>query len=209
MTLSFDASADRPTRLGIFISGGGTTMLNLAEQIKAGKLDAEIGVVISSRADAAGVARAQQTGLATHVVSRKDYASVEAFSDAVWQVVDRYEIDLVCMAGFLSLLRIPERYLGRVMNIHPSLLPKFGGKGMFGRHVHEAVIAAGESESGCTVHFANNAYDQGPIILQRRCPVLPDDTAETLAERVFEQECLAYPEAIRMIQSGEVRYDIG
>ncbi|MEX0741157.1 MAG: phosphoribosylglycinamide formyltransferase [Phycisphaeraceae bacterium] len=194
--------------MGIFISGGGTTMLNLAEQIKAGKLDAEIGLVISSRADAAGVARAQQAGLATHVVNRKDYASVEAFSDAVWQVVDRYEIDLICMAGFLSLLRIPERYLGRVMNIHPSLLPKFGGKGMFGRHVHEAVIAAGETESGCTVHFANNAYDQGPIILQRPCPVLPDDTAETLAERVFEQECLAYPEAIRMIQNGEVRYDI-
>ena len=93
---------------------------------------------------------------------------------------------------------IPEDFTGRVLNIHPSLLPKYGGKGMHGRHVHAAVIAAGDSESGCTVHVADNTYDTGPVILQRRCPVLADDTPETLGERVFEQECLAYPEAIRM-----------
>jgi phosphoribosylglycinamide formyltransferase 1 len=112
---------------------------------------------------------------------------------------------LALMAGFLSLWEIPQDWRGRVMNIHPALLPKFGGQGMHGEHVHAAVLAAGEKESGCTVHFADNTYDTGPIIVQRRVPVLPGDTPDTLAARVFEQECLAYPEAIRMYARGEAR----
>jgi phosphoribosylglycinamide formyltransferase-1 len=103
------------------------------------------------------------------------------------------------MAGFLSLWEIPPELHGLVLNIHPALLPKFGGKGMHGHHVHEAVLAAGETESGCTVHYADNTYDTGPIIVQRRVPVRPGDTADTLAARVFEQECIAYPEAIRIV----------
>jgi phosphoribosylglycinamide formyltransferase-1 len=103
------------------------------------------------------------------------------------------------MAGFLSLWTIPPDLAGRVLNIHPALLPKFGGKGMHGHHVHEAVLAAHETESGCTVHYADNTYDTGPIILQRKVPVLPADTPDSLAARVFEQECLAYPEAIRQV----------
>lgn len=103
------------------------------------------------------------------------------------------------MAGYLHFWKIPERYQGRVLNIHPSLLPQFGGKGFYGQLVHEAVLEAGVTESGCTVHFADNEYDHGPIILQRRVPVMPDDTPTDLAERVFRQECEAYPEAINQL----------
>src|SRR5262245_7485954 len=108
------------------------------------------------------------------------------------------------MGGFLKLWTIPERWRGRVMNIHPALLPSFGGKGMHGRHVHEAVLAAGCKVSGCTVHFVDATYDTGPIILQRTCPVLEDDTLESLAGRVFEEEKLAYPEAIRLFAEGRL-----
>jgi folate-dependent phosphoribosylglycinamide formyltransferase PurN len=103
------------------------------------------------------------------------------------------------MAGFLSLWRIPEAFLGRVINIHPALLPEFGGREMYGRRVHEAVLAAGKTVSGCTVHYCDNEYDHGPVILQRQVPVLPTDTADDLAARVFAEECIAYPEAIRRI----------
>ena len=110
------------------------------------------------------------------------------------------------LAGFLSLLKIPDDYLGRVMNIHPALLPKFGGQGMYGHHVHEAVLAAGEQESGCTVHFADNQYDHGPVILQRRCPVKSDDTPDSLADRVMAEEREAYPQAIQMYAEGRVKH---
>lgn len=185
-------------KLAVLVSGGGRTMVNIAEQIAAGKLDAEIALVVASRPDASGIGRAQALGLPTHLVARKQYPDVQAFSEAVWSLVRRAKADLVCLAGFLSMLHVPADYTGRVMNIHPSLLPKFGGKGMYGHHVHEAVIAAGEKESGCTVHLCDNEYDNGPVILQRTCLVLPGDTPDTLAARVFESECEAYPEAIRL-----------
>ncbi|MDX1565966.1 MAG: phosphoribosylglycinamide formyltransferase [Phycisphaeraceae bacterium] len=192
------------TRLAILISGSGRTMVNLQERIGAGTLDAEIVHVISSRSDAVGVNRARDLGLPVDVIMRRDYVTAEEFSKAIWQLIDRDQPDLICLAGFLSLLIIPDRYLGRVMNIHPALLPRHGGKGMYGRRVHEAVLAAGDTESGCTVHLADNQYDRGPIVLQRRCPVLENDTAESLAARVFVQECEAYPEAIEMFQRGEL-----
>ena len=151
-----------------------------------------------------GVNRARDLGLPVDVIMRRDYATAEDFSAAIWKLMDQDQPDLVCMAGFLSLLIIPDRYLGRVMNIHPALLPKHGGKGMYGQRVHEAVLAAGDTESGCTVHLANNEYDRGPIVLQRRCPVLENDTPESLAARVFVQECEAYPEAIGRFQRGEL-----
>lgn len=189
-----------PLRLAVLLSGGGRTMVNLHEAIEAGELNASIGVVVSSRPNVGGIDRADELGLPVHVVARKGFDSVEAFSDEVWEIVRASEADLVCLAGFLSLLRIPDDYAGRVLNIHPALLPNYGGKGMYGHHVHEAVIAAGDRESGCTVHVCNNEYDRGPILLQRRCPVEPNDTADALAARVFEQECLAFPEAIRLWQ---------
>lgn len=174
-------------------------MVNLAHAIAAGELDARIVCVISSRADAGGVERATELGLPLHIVERKAFASHESFSDVVWPLIREAEAQLVCLAGFLSLLTIPPDYEQRVINIHPALLPAHGGKGMYGHHVHEAVLAAGESESGCTVHYCDSRYDTGKIILQRRCPVRPDDTADTLGARVFEEECKAYPEAIRMV----------
>jgi phosphoribosylglycinamide formyltransferase-1 len=197
------------TRLGVMLSGGGTTLQNLAEVIARGELDAEIVCVISSNPKAYGIVRAEKLGLPVKVISRKSFETPAAFSEAVASELRRHKVDLVCLAGYLSLWPIPPDFAGRVMNIHPALLPKFGGKGMHGHHVHEAVLAAGEAESGCTVHFADNTYDTGPIIVQRRVPVLPGDTADTLAARVFEEEKLAYPEAIRQwIQraSGEKGY---
>ena len=194
-----EGSTSKPLPLVVLLSGGGTTMLNLAERIADGSLHAEIKLVIASNdtSAATGIERAEQLALPCRVIRRKDYADTAAFSDAVFSAVRDAGCELICMAGFLSLLVIPEDFERRVMTIHPSLLPAFGGKGMHGRHVHEAVIAAGETESGCTVHFADNTYDTGPMILQKRCPVRPDDTPESLAARVFEQECEAYPEAIR------------
>jgi formyltetrahydrofolate-dependent phosphoribosylglycinamide formyltransferase len=200
-------------RLGVLISGGGRTMVNFAEKIAAGELNADIRVVIASR-DCSGVEKARELGLAVEVISRKAFDSTAEFSDAITECLVRHGVELVTLAGFLSMYEIPERYAGRVMNIHPALLPKFGGQGMFGHHVHEAVLAAGEAESGCTVHFATNEYDAGPIILQRKVPVKPDDTPDTLADRVFEQELIAFPEAINLfaagqlvIEDGEVRVD--
>ena len=169
-------------------------MLNLADRIDGGTLPAEIVLVLASNDQAAGIQRARERGLPVAVVRRKDHADAAGFSAAVFEAVRDAGASHVCLAGFLSLLVIPEDFAGKVLNIHPSLLPKFGGKGMHGRHVHEAVLAAGETLSGCTVHLADNTYDTGPILLQRTCPVLPGDTPDTLAARVFAEECEAYPE---------------
>jgi phosphoribosylglycinamide formyltransferase-1 len=193
-----------PLRLAVLISGSGRTMVNFAERIVAGTLHATIPIVVASRPDAGGIDKARRLALPTAVIPRKQFDTVEAFSDALSAELDKHAVGLIAMAGFLSMYRIPERYRGRVMNIHPALLPKFGGPGMYGHKVHEAVLAAGESESGCTVHFADNQYDHGPIILQRRCPVLPGDTPDTLADRVFEQELIAYPEAVNLFAAGRL-----
>lgn len=197
----------RKLRLGVLISGGGRTLLNLLECIKRGELNAEVSVVISSLSTVAGVERARSAGLPVKVIRRKDHPDLDAFSAKLDEELAAANVDLVVQGGWLCLWKIPTRYENRVMNIHPALLPSFGGKGMWGHHVHEAVLAAGCKISGCTVHFCTNEYDRGPIIVQRTCPVLDDDTADTLAERVFEQECLAYPEAIRLFAEGRLRVE--
>jgi len=191
----------------VLLSGSGTTLQNLLDRITAGQLNARIKSVIASRPNLVGTERAIKAHLPSHVVDRKQYTTCTAFSDAVFAVVDKAEVDLVVLAGWLCLLELPARYHGRAMNIHPALLPSFGGRGMFGHHVHQAVLDHGCKVSGCTVHFLDNAYDTGPIILQRTCPVLDDDTADTLAVRVFEQETLAYPEAIRLFAQGRLKID--
>ncbi|GMU25058.1 MAG: phosphoribosylglycinamide formyltransferase [Phycisphaerae bacterium] len=187
----------------MLISGSGRTLQNFIDLAKTGELPIDIPLVISSRADVAGVERARQGGLPVEVIPRKGQ-SIEEFSRRITTAVDAARVDLVCLAGYLCPWQIPPRYENRVMNIHPALLPKYGGKGFYGHHVHEAVLAAGDAESGCTVHFANNEYDAGPIILQRKVPVLPGDTPDILADRVFEQETLAYPEAIRLFAEGRL-----
>jgi len=195
-----------PLRLAVLISGGGRTLLNLHHRIVEGSLRAVIATVVSSRGDVAGVTRSRDAGLPTVVIERRGL-SPDAFQRQVAQAVS--SVDLVCMAGFLSMWRIPDEFFGKVINMHPALLPEFGGMGMYGRRVHEAVLAAGKKVSGCTVHFCDNEYDHGSIILQRTVPVLTEDTPETLAARVFEQECIAYPEAIQLFADGRILLDGG
>ncbi len=190
---------DGRARLAVLISGSGRSLENLAAVIARGELEARIELVLSSRRTAFGLERARRLGLEACVRRRCDFATTADFSAAVFDELRQRSIDIACLMGFLSLLEIPADFDRRVLNIHPALLPDFGGKGMYGSHVHEAVLRAGRAQSGCTVHYCNNAYDQGAILLQRRCPVLPDDTAETLAARVFELEKLAFPEALRQV----------
>jgi formyltetrahydrofolate-dependent phosphoribosylglycinamide formyltransferase len=150
------------------------------------------------------VEKARKAGLKVELVRKKDYPDLDRFSERIEQLLAAAGVDLVVQAGWLCLWRIPRRYENKVMNIHPALLPSFGGQGMWGHHVHEAVLAAGCKVSGCTVHFCTDEYDKGAIVVQRTCPVKDNDTPDTLAARVFEQECIAYPEAIRMFIEGKV-----
>lgn len=201
-----EESPTKPIRLGVLLSGGGRTLLNILDHIKAGKLPAEVAIVIASR-PCKGVQRSRDAGLNVQIVPYKEMPDDQAYSQGLIELLDEAGVDLVCLAGFLSFWNIPEKYLGRVMNIHPALLPRFGGEGMYGHHVHEAVLAAGCKVSGCTVHFVSNEYDAGPIIIQRAVPVMEADTPDTLADRVFEQECMAYPEAITLFAEGRLSID--
>jgi formyltetrahydrofolate-dependent phosphoribosylglycinamide formyltransferase len=163
--------------------------------------------VIGSKQGIKGLERAANACIPSFVVDKRACTSLEDFSRKVFKICDDAQVDLVCLGGWLTLLQIPDRYAGRAMNIHPALLPSFGGKGMYGHHVHEAVLNHGCKISGCTVHFVDNTYDSGPIILQRVCPVLDDDDATKLAARVFEEEKIAYPEAIRLFAEGRLNID--
>ena len=197
----------QPIRLAVLLSGGGTTLQNLMDRIADGRLPARIVQVVSSRADAFGVERAKRAGLPVEVIERRAFPDVVAYSTRVFGACRASGADLVCMAGFLQLVQIPPDFTHRVMNIHPALLPAFGGKGMYGRHVHEAVLAYGSKVSGCTVHFVDQEYDHGPVILQRVVEVHDDDTPDSLGARVFAAECEAYPEAIRLFANGLLRIE--
>lgn len=185
-----------PARLAVLISGGGRTLLNLLDEIAAGRLPAEVPLVIASR-PCAGQELAGARGIET-LVKRGTIPRAELES-----ILRAHRIDFVVLAGYLQMIQIPESYQGRIVNIHPALLPDFGGHGMYGDRVHEAVLRSGARESGCTVHLVDDRYDTGPILLQRRCAVVPGDSAGSLAARVFELEKQAYPEAIRgLIKKG-------
>lgn len=194
----------KPLQLAVLISGGGRTLLNLHQQIQSGALQAEIRTVISSRGDAVGVQRAQDAGMSVQIISPRDFhdSNETSFHDRLSEAVSG--VDLVCMAGFLSMWNIPDEMMGRVMNIHPALLPDYGGRGMYGMRVHEAVIRDQREISGCTVHFCDNQYDHGPIILQEKVPVYTNDTPQSLSDRVFEQECIAYPQVIRLFHEKRI-----
>lgn len=193
-----------PLKVAVLLSGSGTTLLNLIERIEAGELNAQIQCVVSSRADAYGLVRAEDHRIPSALVPRKQFSDTAAFSAAVWDEIRKFDVDLVVMAGFMSLLDVPEDFTNRIVNVHPALIPAFCGKGMYGHHVHEAVIAYGAKLTGVTVHFANANYDEGPIILQATVPVLEDDTPDTLAERVQAKEREVYPQAIQLIAEGRV-----
>ena len=184
-----------PRRLAVLLSGSGRTLENLLDRTAAGTLAATIVAVVSSRPDVRGVDIARRAGVPVAVVPREG-RSTAAWSEAIFAPCRGASADLVVMAGFLHLLAIPADFAGRVINIHPSLLPAFGGKGFHGEHVHRAVLERGCTVSGCTVHLVDDQYDHGRILLQATVPVLPDDTVGSLAARVFAAECEALPASI-------------
>ena len=191
----------------VFISGGGTTLRNLIARRDRGELGVDIQLVVSSSAKAKGLEFAEDAGIETLTVRKRDFTDETEYCDAMFNPVRLRGSELVVMAGFLQHVLIPPDYTNRVINIHPSLIPSFCGAGMYGGNVHSAVLEYGAKVSGCTVHFVDNQYDNGPIILQRTCPVLDNDTPEALAARVFQQECIALPEAIEAIGRGRVTCD--
>ena len=196
-----------PVRVAVLLSGEGTTLESLCERIDAGDVPGHVVLVLSSRAEAGGLVRARRRGIPAVAVPRKAYRDAREFNDALHTELARHEVDLVACLGFLSPFELRGRFEGRALNTHPALIPAFCGKGFYGHIVHEAVLAHGCKVTGCTVHFADNEYDHGPIIIQRTCPVLDDDTPETLAARIFKEECIAYPEAIRLFREGRLRIE--
>jgi len=195
-----------PIRLAVCVSGGGTTLQNLIDLIRTRKLRASIVQVVASRPRIGAIARAEAAGIPLALASRTAKTPAD-LGLSIFDPIRRNQADLVILGGFLSLVEIPPDYLGRVINIHPSLIPAFCGKGYHGQAVHQAVIDSGVKISGCTVHFADNAYDTGPIILQKTMPVLDNDTPEALAARIFQIECKALPEAIELYAQGRLRID--
>ena len=191
--------------IAVLISGGGTTLRNLIAVRDAGQLDVNISLVISSKPEVGGIAIAESASIPIHVFDHRQFSTAEALGERVFQVCHSASIDLVVMGGFLRKLRIPSDFKNHVINIHPSLIPAYCGKGMYGLRVHEAVLNQGAKLTGCTVHFVDNQYDHGPIIAQQTVPVEPNDTPQSLAARVFQAECQLYPRVINTIASGTIR----
>lgn len=196
-----------PLNLAVLLSGGGTTLQNILDHIDRGTIDARVRCVVSSRKDAYGLERARLRDIPAIVAPRKEYPDLAQFNKAVWDAIRQHPVDLVVLAGFMSLLEIPADFTHRIINTHPALIPAFCGKGLYGHHVHEAVLAYGAKVSGATIHYADNEYDRGPIILQGCVPVLDDDTPDTLAERVMGKERELYPQAIQLIAEGRVKVE--
>lgn len=190
------SSPDTVIQLAVLISGRGSNLQSLIDACAAADFPARIAVVISNKADAYGLVRAQNAGIPTHIISHKDFSDRESFERAMLDCLADYPIDLICQAGFMRILTSTfiSPWRGRLINIHPSLLPKFKGL-----HTHERALEAGESEAGCTIHFVNEGVDEGEIILQRSVPIIQGDTPDSLAARVLEQEHIAYPEAVRRL----------
>ena len=195
-------------KIAVFVSGGGTNLQAIIYNIKDGILkDIEITLVLSSSKNAYALERAANNGIKSAVVSRKDFDSIEAWDEAVVAEVEKSGAELIVLAGYLSLLgpKIVSKYSNRIINIHPALIPSFCGAGMYGIKPHKAALAKGVKVSGATVHFVNENYDEGPILLQKAVDVLPDDTPETLQRRIMEQcEWKILPQAIRLIADGKV-----
>jgi phosphoribosylglycinamide formyltransferase-1 len=196
-----------PLKLAVLISGSGRTLKNFLDLAAEGSLPVEIRLVVSSNPAAAGLAYAREANIPTAIFDRREVASHEAYGDAIFAACREAGVDYVAMAGFLKLAPVPEDFIGRVLNIHPALIPAFCGPGMFGHRVHQAVLDYGVKVTGVTVHFVDNEYDKGPIIWQQPVPVFDDDTADTLAARVFEVEKEAYPHVLRLLAAGRIKLE--
>lgn len=199
---------DKP-RIAVFISGGGSNLQSLIDATRAGILSAEIAWVVSSREKAFGLERARREGIELWVFKPKSYEGPGQAGEYLLSKLQERHIDYIALAGYLKLLprEVVRAYSGRIVNVHPALLPKYGGKGMYGHHVHEAVLAAGDNESGPTVHLVDEIYDNGRILEQVRVPVEPDDDADSLAARVLEQEHKLYPRVLQKLIKGEYQLD--
>ena len=196
-----------PLRRAVLLSGEGTSLENLFERIESGALEARVEVVIASKRSAGGLARAERRGVDAFAVPRREHDEVESFNDSIHVLLDRYDIDLVLLLGFLSIFETRGKFDGRTMNVHPALIPGFSGQGYYGRRLHEAVIESGVKVTGATVHFVDAEYDHGPIILQESLPVLDDATPDELSARVQALERELVPEAIRLFAEGRLRLE--
>jgi phosphoribosylglycinamide formyltransferase-1 len=194
----------RPFRVAVLLSGEGTSLENLFSEIEAGAVPAEVAVVVSSKPGAGGLARAERRGVPAHAVARAQHPDVDDFNDHIHEILAAHEIDLVLLLGFLSPFQGRGKYDGRVLNVHPALIPAFSGHGFYGRRVHEAVLARGCKVSGATVHVCDDQYDHGPIVLQEAVPVREDDDVDSLAERVQAAERRLVPEAVRLFAEGRI-----
>ena len=190
-------------RIAVLLSGSGSSLENLAARIDKGEVDAEIVCVISSKPAAFGLERARRRGLPAHAVDRRSHGSDGSFNDAIHAILDEVSPELVVLAGFLSRVEL-RAFRGRIMNIHPALIPAFSGAGFYGDRVHRAVLEAGVKLTGATVHFCDDEYDRGPIILQQAVPVEDGDSVESLAARVLATEHEIYPRAIQLFAEGRL-----
>jgi phosphoribosylglycinamide formyltransferase-1 len=200
------ATPPLPLRLGFLASHGGSNLQAILDAIESGQIPAQACVVICNNSEAPALARAAAGGIPAFHLSSRTHPDPAALDVAILQALQGNRVNLVVLAGYMKKLgpRVLAAYARRVLNIHPALLPKFGGQGMYGMRVHHAVLAAGERESGPTVHVVTDEYDAGPILAQARVPVLPGDTPETLQARVLEQEHRLYPDVLRRIALGEI-----
>jgi formyltetrahydrofolate-dependent phosphoribosylglycinamide formyltransferase len=190
--------------VAVLLSGEGTSLENLFEQIDSGALNAQIVAVISSKENVGGLERARRRGVPALAVPRNQYPDSGKFNDAIHAELDQREIDLVACLGFLSPFETRGKFDGRAINVHPALIPAFCGKGYYGQRVHEAVLASGATTTGATVHFVDDEYDSGPIILQEEVPVHSDDTAASLADRVQVAERRLVPKAIQLFADNQL-----
>ncbi|MBL0209999.1 MAG: phosphoribosylglycinamide formyltransferase [Holophagaceae bacterium] len=189
-------------KFALFISGGGGNALNLVRACREGRIPAEPVLVVASKETAPGVAKLRNEGLLVVVLDPKDAMGEEAHSKLCLQAAEASGADFIALAGWLRKLVIPPEWEGRILNIHPGLLPRFGGPGMYGMHVHRAVLASGAMESGCTVHLVDNELDHGRKLAESRVPVLPGDSPEALQQRVYAEEMKLYPKAMADYLSG-------
>ena len=196
--------------LGVLASHGGTNLQAIIDSCRSGAIDAEVRVVISNNSRSLALERARRANIPASHLSSSTHPTPDLLDEAITETLHRHGVQVVALAGYMKMLgtRTLDAYRSRILNVHPALLPKFGGQGMYGERVHEAVLASGERVSGVTVHLVDEVYDHGPVVAQTQVPVLPDDTPGALAAKVLEQEHILYPETIQRIATGEIDLDV-
>jgi phosphoribosylglycinamide formyltransferase-1 len=198
-----------PLRVGVLLSGEGTSLENLCEHIDKGHVPARVVAVVSSKPGVGGLRRAENRGIPALAVPRKQHKDLDDFNDRIHRFLEEHDVELVALLGFLSPFQLRGRFEGRAMNVHPALIPAFSGQGFYGRRVYEAVLAKGVKVTGATVHFVDEEYDHGPIVSQEAVAVREDDTLETLQARVTAAERRLVPEAVRAFAEGRITIDGG